>query len=498
MTAAIKIMVVEDERIVSFNLQQRLSRLGYTVPAVASSGAEALRLANETKPDIVLMDIRIEGDIDGIETAARLNATQPVPVIYLTAHSEDATLERAKETRPYGYLLKPFSEREMHATILMALERRKVEVKLSESEERLRLALDAAEMGVWDMDVSSRQVTLSEKSIDILGLDGTPPVHYENLFDCVDPIDRERIASTLDQCIAQLEPCHVEFRRAAGDDESRWIRIEAKPRADRRVIGVVQDISTRKLAEATLKELNERLESQVLIRTAELRQSLNELNTFSYSVAHDLRAPLRSIIGFSEILLEDFGATLDDAIKHHLNNISAAGTRMAKLIDGLLNLSRLARGKLELHIVDLSALATEIAQELRAAAPDRTVEFIIAPGLTARADYVLIQNVLENLLGNAWKFTARHVSARIEFGGEEINGETAYFVSDDGAGFDMQYADHLFRAFQRLHHNREFEGTGIGLATVQRIVERHGGHIWANSAVEQGSKFYFTLAPRRN
>jgi light-regulated signal transduction histidine kinase (bacteriophytochrome) len=318
------------------------------------------------------------------------------------------------------------------------------------------------------------------------------------LFDCVDPGDRGRVAAEFEQCLAHLKPYQVEFRRAETGNEGRWIRIEARPRADRRVIGVVKDVSKRRLAEATLNELNERLETQVLARTAELRQSLNELNTFSYSVAHDLRAPLRSIIGFSQILLEDHNATLDDTIKHHLNNISAAGTRMAKLIDGLLNLSRLSRGKLELHNVNLSALATEIAHDLQASAPDRKVEFIIAPGLSARADNVLIQNVLENLLGNAWKFTARHASARIEFGIETIDGETAYFVSDDGAGFDMQYSDHLFHAFQRLHHTHEFEGTGIGLATVQRIVERHDGHVWANSAIEQGSKFYFTLAPRRN
>jgi len=496
MSAPVRIMVVEDERIVAFNLQQQLMKLGYDVVAMAASGAEALRLARETSPDLLLMDIHIEDDMDGIEVTNRLNATFPLPVIYLTAYSEDATIERARTTHPYGYLLKPFSERELHATIQMSLERRKVEMQLSESGERLRLALDAADMGVWDMDIESRALTVSEKSIDILGLSATPPVHYDNLLECVEQPDRERVAAEFEQCLAQFKPYQVEFRRPEGEAGRRWIRVEARPRAGHNVIGVVQDVSARKTVEATLQELNDRLESQVLQRTTELRQSLSELNTFSYTVAHDLRAPLRSIIGFSQILLTDHAAQLDAAGRHYVANINNAGTRMGQLIDGLLNLSRLARCDLRPHEeLDFSATATEIYRQLRASDPQRAVNFIVAPGLTARADNVLMRNALENLLRNAWKFTSKRESAQIEFGSRQLDGETVYFVSDDGAGFDMKYADHLFRPFQRLHHAAEFEGTGIGLATVQRIVERHGGRIWADAALGKGATFYFTLKP---
>ncbi len=496
MNAPIKIMVVEDESIVAFNLQQRLSRLGYDVPAVAASGEEALRLVDQLDPDLVLMDIHIQGEMDGIEVASRLNASHPLSVIFLTAYSEDATIERARATRPYGYLLKPFSEREMHATITMALERHKVELELGASEERLRLALEVADMGVWDMDGESRNVLLSERSSDILGLGQGVPVTFGTLLECVDGADRERVCAEFERCLVQLIPYHVEFRSATERDSEHWIRLEARSLPDRRVIGVMQDISARKAVEEKLRQLNDNLELLVLEKTSELRRSLSELDTFSYSVAHDLRAPLRGIVGFSQILLQECGAQLDASARRYLDKICNAGNRMAQLIDGLLNLSRLSRGQLQLCEINLSSVVGEIAQQLRETEPARVVIFDIAPDLVAQADAVLVSNLLEILIRNAWKFTSKHASARIEFGVEQTAGEAVYFVRDDGAGFDAQYASHLFRPFQRLHHSNEFEGNGIGLATAQRIVERHGGRIRAQGVVEQGATIYFTLAPR--
>jgi PAS domain S-box-containing protein len=496
MSEPINVMVVEDESIVSFNLQQRLSRLGYNVTAVAASGEEALRLADETHPDIVLMDIRIQGEIDGIEAATRLNASNPLPVIFLTAHSESATIERARATRPYGYLLKPFSERELHATITMAIERRKWDIELGASEARLRLALDAAAMGVWDMDIGARKINLSARSNDILGIGADGAADSDVLFECVAPADRARVREEFERCLEHLTPFHTEFRGSG--DTGHWIRMQAQPRDGKQLIGVVQDISARRAAEEKLRELNENLESLVQEKTADLRRSLQEMDTFSYSVAHDLRAPLRTIIGFSEIVLSDYSAHLDDNGRRQLDRISAAGKRMALLIDGLLNLARLSRGKLNPAHVDLSALAREIADELQEGDPAREVSFSIAPDLHVVADSVLIRDVLEILFRNAWKFTAKHAVAQIALTAESLDGETVYTVSDDGSGFDMKYADHLFRPFQRLHHVSEFEGNGIGLATAQRIVERHGGRIWARGVVEQGATFYFTLTPRLN
>ena len=226
---------------------------------------------------------------------------------------------------------------------------------------------------------------------------------------------------------------------------------------------------------------------------AGLVEANKELESFSYSVSHDLRAPLRTIDGFSHALLEDCAGTLDDAGKTHLNRIRAATQRMGLLIDDLLNLSQLSRAEMHRQVLDISALAAAVASELQKAQPQRQIELRIESGLQTTADPGLLRVVMENLLSNAWKFTSKHKAACIEFGMTRNNGTPAFFVRDDGAGFNPAYADRLFGAFQRLHSMEEFAGTGVGLATVQRIVQRHGGTIWAESAVDRGATFYFTM-----
>ena len=238
------------------------------------------------------------------------------------------------------------------------------------------------------------------------------------------------------------------------------------------------------------------LEQRVAERTAELAAVNQELAAFSYSVSHDLRAPLRSMSGFSEALLEDYADVLDGTGQDYLRRVHQAGRRMAKLIDDLLNLSRLTRAEMSREPVDLSAVAQAIAAELQQGEPERRAEFIIAPGLEATGDPGLLRVVLENLLGNAWKFTSKVAHARIEFGMAEVGGDLAYFVRDNGAGFAMTYSDKLFGPFQRLHAESEFPGSGIGLATVQRIVFRHGGGVWAEGEEGRGAQFFFTLAAR--
>jgi signal transduction histidine kinase len=253
----------------------------------------------------------------------------------------------------------------------------------------------------------------------------------------------------------------------------------------------VADLET---ARKELAELNSDLEGRVRRRTAELEASNRELETFSYSVSHDLRSPLRAIDGFSSALLEDYWDKLDDEGRDDLRRVRDNATRMGELIDSLLSLSRLSRQEMSLADVDLSAAASAAADQLRHLDPHRNVSFTIQPGLVARGDPALLRNVLDNLLGNAWKFTSKHESASIEFGARDIDGETAYFVKDDGAGFDMAYVGKLFGAFQRVHGQTEFPGIGIGLATTARIIRRHGGRIWAEGEPERGATFWFTLA----
>lgn len=254
-----------------------------------------------------------------------------------------------------------------------------------------------------------------------------------------------------------------------------------------------QDVSARKIAERKREQIQEELERQVQSRTADLQATLGELEAFSYSVSHDLRAPLRSLDGFSQALIEDYGDKFENDGKMYLERIRANAQKMAQLIDALLQLSRVTRAELNPATGDLSTMVAEIAYELRAAEPDRDCEFIIEPGVFAEADAKLIEVAIENLLQNAWKFTSRRKVGRIEFGTTTHLGSPACFIRDNGAGFDMKYRDKLFVAFQRLHDVRDFDGTGIGLATVSRIFKRHGGQIWAEGSPDNGACFYFTL-----
>ena len=251
------------------------------------------------------------------------------------------------------------------------------------------------------------------------------------------------------------------------------------------------EIVERQQAEQRVHELNQGLRQAII----ELKAVNKELEAFSYSVSHDLRAPLRSIDGFSLALLEDCQDQLNAIGQDYLRRIRAATQRMGQSIDDLLTLSRVTRSDLRLESVDLSQVADRICTELQQSQPERQVEFAIQTGLSTRGDVHLLHLMLENLLNNAWKFTSKHPQARIELGIiHQDSGIEIYFVRDDGAGFDMAYSEKLFSPFQRLHGMQEFPGNGIGLATVQRIVHRHGGRVWAQASVEQGATFYFTLA----
>ena len=269
----------------------------------------------------------------------------------------------------------------------------------------------------------------------------------------------------------------AQLRRKQFEDENRSIREQLLQKE----VEVVAANSARELAETRATFV------------VELERKNSELEAFSYSVSHDLRAPLRSIDGFSQLLLDKHAGNLDAEAQEYLRFVREAAQRMGELIDDLLLLSRVGRGELSRDRIDLSSIARVVAEELKKNDPDRQVILCIQDQLLVEADGRLMRVAFENLIGNAWKFTAKVSEPRIEVGAYQKGVDTVFFIRDNGAGFDMKYAENLFRPFQRLHSESEFPGTGIGLATVHRIIDRHGGRVWAESAVGQGTSLYFTI-----
>jgi PAS domain S-box-containing protein len=318
-------------------------------------------------------------------------------------------------------------------------------------------------------------------------------------FDFMPPEEDQRVAKILDSYLSARQPLvNLENTNRRRDGSLVVLETSGSPYYDTQgelmgYRGIDRDITERKRIEEEIRNLNVELEQRVRERTAQLEITNKELEAFSYSVSHDLRAPLRGIDGWSQALLEDYYDRLDEQGRQYIDRVRSETQRMGHLIDDMLQLSRLTRAEMVKEQVDLSALAQTIVERLKLDDPQRQVDFNIQAGVTAEGDSHLLEAALVNLLGNAFKFTAKRSDARIEFGQTESQGQRVFFVRDNGAGFDMAYSQKLFGAFQRMHKTSEFPGTGVGLATVQRIVHRHGGRVWAEAEVGHGATFYFTL-----
>jgi two-component system, cell cycle sensor histidine kinase and response regulator CckA len=496
------ILVVEDERIVALDLAATLKELGYAVAASVGSGEAAIEQATRLRPDLVLMDIRLIGEMDGIQAAQSIKKELDVPVIYLTAHSDDPTLARAAATGPFGYIVKPFKSADLHCAIEIALHKHEIEAKLRERELWLTTTLKSIGDGVVATDPDHRIKFLNPVAEALTGWSSSEAVGRiaDEILTLVNSKTGSPLTSPLRQALLERTTTTMEgdVDLVARSGKVTPIDDSAAPILDDfgKVLGgvmVFKDITDARRAHQKIQTANAELERRVVERTAQLEAANQELESFNYSVAHDLRAPLRGIDGFSAILINSHTANLGPEGLDCLNRIRAGAERMRQLIDDLLYLARVARFDFHRQPVDLTELATQILAELRAARKDREVQVVVQKGVAVEGDRRLLRIVLENLLGNAWKFTGKTAAPKIEFGSCTEEGRQVCYVRDNGVGFEMKYAGKLFAVFQRLHTAEEFEGTGVGLAIVERIIHRHGGRIRAESAPEQGATFSFMV-----
>ena len=503
--APLTIAYVDDSDPQRYAISRMLSAAGFHVKQ-AATGQQGLDLAREL-PDLMLLDVQLP-DINGIEVCRRIKAdpvTCEIPILQVSAAFTDPEHKaQALESGAEGYLTFPFNSVELVAIIraLMRTKRAQAELKeryreletahytIAESEKQFRAVFDNAmdAMIIWD---DQGQFVAANPAASELFAVPRERLLGAKIEDFLSVRDREDVVGLLRAPERAARRGEFELRKNNG--ESRIIEYTATVDFQaHRHLSIMRDITDRKTAEAEVRSLNAELERRVEQRTAQLQEANRELEAFSYSVSHDLRAPFRHISGFSDLLLRHL-ASSDETTRHYVRTIAESAAYAGTLVDNLLAFSRMARSHIRWMAVDLSLMIKEVVRDVMRDAEGRTIEWHIADLPIVYADGAMIKLAMRNLLANAVKYTRHRKDAVIEVGLKEHEREWEFWVKDNGVGFDPKYAGKLFGVFQRLHRMDEFEGTGIGLASVRRIVQRHGGRVWAEAVLDQGATFYFTL-----
>ena len=493
------ILVVEDNLDMNAYVAEVL-RPHYRVVS-AFNGEEGLERAIKTQPDLIVTDVmmpKMSGDLM-VEAMHRRAELAEVPIVMLSAKADDELRLKLLQQGVQEYLNKPFSDEELLARVKRLLaERRRSMDQLRASEAKFRYLFE----NMLNSVVHARMIFQGETPVDLEYLETNPA--FAAVTGITESVRGRRISevipgycennpeslSTFGQVALTGVPRRWEHYLRELD---RWFSFMIYSPVRGEVVIVTENITERKRAEEQILLLNTDLEQRVEQRTAELLAANQELDSFAYAVSHDLRAPLRAMSGFSQALIEDYGDSLQGEAGIYLEQIIVGSRKMGELIDGLLTLSRSTRGQLQRARVDLSAMAEQLLRELSAAEPERRVHQEVEPGFVVQGDGVMLEVVLRNLLANAWKYTSGREEATIRFFSRHQGAQRFFCVADNGAGFDAAHAAKLFQPFQRLHRQEEFPGIGIGLATAQRIIHRHGGAMLAEGRRDQGATFCFSL-----
>ena len=492
-----RILIVEDEAIIAMDLSSRLRNMGHVVVATAATGAMALKRAIELRPELVLMDIVLQGDLDGIETTKLMRQQIDVPVVYLTSHSDPATIRLAVGTEPFGYLLKPFNERELQASIQVALYRHRTEAKLRKLERWMSATISSIGDAVIATDLQGKVTLINPAAQQLTGWDESAAVGrpFHEVFNALASDKREPardlIATALDRGVDIGLNERVILRSRDGrelhiDDSAAPIRGD-----DGQATGVVvvfRDCSERMIAEQAQLSRQHVFELSAQQSTAQLAAANRALSAFSFSVTHDLRPPLRAVASFSATLAERYGDVLDSDGQRFLAAIHRKSSELESMIDGFIQLDRLRHASLSVVPLDLNAMLCDVLVELAAQQP-RAAQVVVEPLPTVMADAASMRMLWQHLLSNALKFTAQCDPPDIRVSGE-LQGETAVFrVADNGEGFDMAQSSPLALLFSHLHNGQQFDGRGVGLAIVNAVAERHHASVAASGQTGLGATF---------
>lgn len=499
-----RILVVEDEAIVARDIEQQLCALGYRAQSGLPTAEAALRAVQDEPADLVLLDIHLAGDMDGIELAAMLRRRHGPPVVYLTAYASDEVIERAKHTVPYGYLVKPFDERDLRTTIELALYKHEVESRLHHT-----LALQAAIFthaaeAIAIVDLRGRVLDANLACERITGYGRAALIGLPIRTLGAEPLD-----DAWPLRVGVLARGHGQrglFRLRRRDGQVLEVEATAGrlPGQPARLVCLLHDVSDRRRAERELRALNDELEQRVAQRTAQLQRTANDLEAFARSVSHDLQGPVAGIRGLARLLIEQHAGELPAAARRLVDLLGRSGERLQQIIRDLLALAQVQRIAPRPTQVDVAQLLAELHQEQRVLHPGRDLQLVAPADLAAWGDLQLLRVALSNVLGNAWKYTRDRADPRLEVCMQPCaGGGQVLSLADNGTGFDGRQAGTLFHPFQRLHSERQFEGNGIGLATVRRAIDALGGWVWAEGRPGRGATIHLYLpgpgraAPRR-